>query len=57
METIEVMAKYGTIATEDMKLVLLTDDMDEAMNHIHTYVTANYKVRPRNRFWWLFEKR
>jgi uncharacterized protein (TIGR00730 family) len=57
METIEVMAKYGTIATEDMKLVLLTDDMDEAMNHIHTYVTANYKVRPRKRFWWLFEKR
>ena len=57
METIEAMAKYGTIATEDMKLVLLTDDIDEAMNHIRSYITANYKVRPRKRLWWLFEKR
>jgi uncharacterized protein (TIGR00730 family) len=57
METIEAMAKHGTIATEDMKLVLLTDDMDEAMNHIRSYITANYKVRPRKRLWWLFEKR
>ncbi len=57
MATIEAMAKYGTIATEDMKLVLLTDDIDEAMNHIRSYITANYKVRPRKRLWWLFEKR
>src|SRR6266550_1983149 len=57
IETIEAMAKYGTIATEDMKLVLLTDDIDEAMNHIRSYITANYKVRPRKRLWWLFEKR
>src|SRR5258707_9249994 len=57
METIEAMAKYGTISTEDMKLVLLTDDIDEAMNHIRSYITANYKVRPRKRLWWLFEKR
>src|SRR5260370_39540553 len=57
METIEAMAKYGTIATEDMKLVLLTDDINEAMNHIRTYITTNYKVRLRKRLWWLFEKR
>src|SRR5215467_8756979 len=57
METIEAMAKHGTIATEDMKLVLLTDDIDEAMQHIRTYITTNYKVRPRKRLWWLLEKR
>jgi hypothetical protein len=57
VETIESMAKLGTIAKEDMKLVLLTDDIDEAMNHIQTYITANYKVRPRKRLWWLFERR
>ena len=57
METIEAMAKHGTISTEDMKLVLLTDDIDEAMQHIRTYITANYKVRPRKRLWWLLEKR
>lgn len=57
METIESMAKHGAIDIEDMKLVLLTDDMDEAMAHIHTYITTNYKVQPRKRSWWLFEPR
>ncbi|MFI5187010.1 MAG: TIGR00730 family Rossman fold protein [Chitinophagales bacterium] len=57
VETIEAMVKQGTIAKEDMKLVLLTDDIEEAINHIQTYITANYKVRPRKRLWWLFEKR
>jgi len=57
METIEAMAKHGTISTEDMQLVLLTDDIDEAIQHIRTYITANYKIRPRKRLWWLLEKR
>jgi hypothetical protein len=57
IETIESMAKRGTIATGDMKLVLVTDDIDEAMNHIQTYITTNYKVRPRKRLWWLLERR
>ncbi len=57
METIEVMANKGAIAKEDMKLVLMTDDIEEAMNHIQTYITTNYKVRQRKRLWWLFEKR
>ena len=56
METIESMAKLGTISTEDMKLVLLTDDVGEAMSHIRTYIAANYKVQPRKRLWWLFER-
>jgi uncharacterized protein (TIGR00730 family) len=53
----EHMAEKGTIAKEDLSLVLLTDDIEEAMNHIHAYVQKNYKVKPRKRFWWLFEKR
>jgi uncharacterized protein (TIGR00730 family) len=57
MEIIEAMAKHGTISTEDMKLVLLTDDIDEGMQHIRTYITTNYKVRPRKRWWWLLERR
>lgn len=57
LETIEDMAKKGTIAKEDMELVLVTDDMDEAMAHIHNYITTNYKIKPRKRLWWLFEKR
>jgi len=56
METIEDMAKEGTIAKEDMSLVLVTDNEDEAINHIRTYITTNYKVKPRKRLWWLFER-
>jgi hypothetical protein len=40
-----------------MNLVLLTDDVNEAMEHISKYITTNYKIRPRKRLWWLLEKR
>ena len=56
METIQDMAKRGTISPTDMNLVLLTDDIDEAMNHIRTYITTNYKIVQRKRFWWLLER-
>ena len=57
LETIADMAEQGTIAKEDMNLVLVTDDVDEAMEHIYTYISTNYKVKPRKRQWWLLEKR
>ena len=57
MRMIEAMAEEGTITKEDMSLVLLTDDEDEAIEHIQAYVQKNYKIKPRHRFWWLFEKR
>lgn len=58
MEAMHDMAKKGTISEEDMNLVLLTDDMDEAMDHIRKYIQTNYKIKPRRpRQWWLFEKR
>ncbi len=57
MEAINDMALKGTITKEDMKLVLLTDDHNEAMDHIHLYITSNYKVKQRKRFWVFFEKR
>ena len=58
MDVMHHMAEKGTISEEDMSLVLLTDDVEEAMNHIQKYITTNYKVRPRKRsFWWLLEKR
>lgn len=53
----EFMAQQSTISRDDMKLVLLTDSVDEAMDHIRTYINQNYKVKRRKRFWWLFEKR
>jgi predicted Rossmann-fold nucleotide-binding protein len=57
MNNIEWMEKQGTISKADMSLVLLTDDYDEAIEHIRKYISTNYKIKPRKRLWWLFEKR
>ncbi len=57
MEYAQFMHEQGTISKEDMDLVLVTDDIDEAMAHIRSYITTNYKVKPRRRLWWLFEKK
>lgn len=57
MDNINFMAAEGTISPEDMNLVLLTDDIDEATAHIQKYITTNYKVKKRKPFWWLLEKR
>lgn len=57
LENIEWMEKQGTISKEDLNLVLVTDSIDEAMKHIHHYISTYYKVKPRKRLRWLFEKR
>ncbi|MBK9568563.1 MAG: TIGR00730 family Rossman fold protein [Chitinophagaceae bacterium] len=56
-ETIEWMAAQGTISKEDTSLVLITDSVEEAMTHIINYINKYYQVKPRKRYWWLFEKR
>ncbi len=53
---IQNMSAQGTISKEDLSLVLLTDNLEEAMDHIRTYISMNYEVRPRKRKWWLFER-
>ena len=55
MDVMHMMATKGTISEEDMRLVLLTDDVSEAMEHITKYIKTNYKVKPRPRKWWLLE--
>ncbi|MCW3078638.1 MAG: hypothetical protein JWR87_68, partial [Segetibacter sp.] len=37
----------GTISEGDMKLVILTDDHDVAMEHIKTYITKHYREKER----------
>lgn len=56
MEAIAEMAERGTIAKEDLNLVLVTDDVDEAMAHISQYITTNYQIKKRWRIPWLFER-
>lgn len=50
------MKNQGTINEHDLDLVLLTDSVDEAMEHIAKYIRDNYKAKPRKNRWWLFEK-
>jgi uncharacterized protein (TIGR00730 family) len=57
MDAIDEMASKGTISDVDKKLILLTDDINEAMQYIQTYIAKNFKVKPRKRLWWLLEKR
>ncbi|HVZ55041.1 MAG TPA: TIGR00730 family Rossman fold protein [Chitinophagaceae bacterium] len=56
IEYMEYLAIQGTINKEDLALVLITDSVDEAMDHIQKYIRENYKIKPRKRIWWLFEK-
>jgi hypothetical protein len=53
----QYLLQEGTISEADLKLVLITDSYDEAMHHIQSYITTNYKVKPRRRLGWLFERR
>ena len=58
LEMIQKMIKEETILLVDLDLLLVTDDVDEAMNHINSYISGNYEIRKkRKRFWWLFEKK
>ena len=57
MDYMHFLASEGTISESDLDLVLLTDDMDEAMDHIRTYITGNYTIRKRPKpYWGFFEK-
>lgn len=47
LAAMEDMAKQGTISPEDMNLVLITDDIDEAIAHVAKYISSNYKVKRR----------
>lgn len=57
IEMLEHMVANGSASKEDLSLVLVTDDVNDAMRHIQTYVRQNYKIKPRKRSLWLFEKR
>ena len=56
LDYLNFMVEEKTISPDDMKLVLLTDSVPEAMDHIRKYITSNYKIKPRKKLWWLFER-
>jgi len=56
LEAIDWMADTGTITKEDLKLVLVSDSIDESMEYIRNFITTHYKIKPRKRLWWLLER-
>ncbi len=56
MKYLQFMVEQKTVSSEDLELVLLTDDIEEGMEHIRKYIALHYQVKPRKRSWWLFEK-
>jgi len=56
IKQLEFMAKQGTLAEEDLKLVILTNNIDDAMQHISKYIHTNYVIKPRRKTAWLFER-
>lgn len=55
MEMIDSMIEKGTIAPEDKNLILLTDDIEEAMQFIQAYIRKTFTIKPHTHKWWLFE--
>lgn len=43
-EQLQQMVEHGTIDENDLKLVLITDDINEASQYVQEYVIRNYKV-------------
>jgi uncharacterized protein (TIGR00730 family) len=57
MDYLLYMVQQKTISPDDLKLVKLTDSIEEAKEHIHKYIEKNYTIKKRDRpFWWFFEK-
>lgn len=54
-ELLRKMVEAKTISPEDLKLVLITDDIDEAVSHIRYYVDTNYTFNTITPKRWLFE--
>jgi hypothetical protein len=58
MDYLNYMLSQGTISAEDLKLVKLTDDPHEAMEHLAKYISDFYTIKKRpRRYWALAEKK
>lgn len=56
MDYLQMMVEEKTISADDLQLVCLTDSVEQAMKHIHTFIDDNYVVKQKRKpLWWLFE--
>jgi len=49
MDYLDFMLSKGTISAEDLKLVKLTDDSHEAIDHLAKYVSEFYKIKQQRK--------
>ncbi len=57
IDYLDFMLSQGTISAEDLKLVKLTDDPHEAMDHLAKYISEFYTIKKKpRRYWALGEK-
>jgi hypothetical protein len=56
MEYLNLMLQWGTISASDLNYVALTDDPNEAIDHLEKYIRDYYKIRTRKGFWLLGER-
>ncbi|MEY3367511.1 MAG: hypothetical protein RI973_666 [Bacteroidota bacterium] len=57
MDYLVFMTHQKTISPDDLKLVKLTDDLEEAVEHIQAYIEKHYVVKKKQRpLWWFFER-
>ncbi len=54
---LDEMVDNKTISKSDLNLLLRTDDMDEAIEHIRKYISKNYKVQSKKPIRLLLERR
>ncbi len=59
MDYLNFMLGQGTISAEDLKLIRLTDDPHEAMEHLAKYISDFYMIKKKKpkRYWALGENR
>ena len=58
VDYLDFMLSEGTISAEDLKFIRLTDDPNEAMDHLAKYISEFYTIKKRRRRYWLLgEKR
>jgi hypothetical protein len=51
------MVRQGAISRSDLDLLLVTDDLDEAMRHLDTHAVKAFGLRRvRRPSWWLGER-
>ncbi len=53
VQLIEKMVEEKTIHAKDLTLLLFTDDIDKAIEHINEYISLNYRIKDKPKKWWL----